>query len=208
MRLCVNSAFSATSLAQNTNYTITVKANDNAGNTAESSTTIKTKEATISVSTAITNGAIKVGDTVSYTPPEGLSYIVGAETAGDGLGSQTFTSSNSNVKDWKAWKINSTNNTIEIISSSSTATPLKLRNGQGWNNGINIMNSICSTLYSNKSKGISARNMNETDYNNKDSKLGNTIINKRNCLLANRKINDYLGYDCYCFRCLSGGTIR
>ena len=143
----------------------------------------------------------------SYTPPASKISTVAATDSGYSS-SQTFTTSNSNITEWKVWKINSINKTIEIISSIPTATSLKLCGYSGYNNSINIMNSICSTLYSNSNKGISARSMNETDYNNKDTTLGGSIINKRNCFLASCRIVDYLGYNNYDIRSLSSGGIN
>lgn len=126
---------------------------------------------------------IKVGDTVSYTPPTGRTSTVATANSGYSS-SQSFTTSNSNVTTWKVWKIDSTNNKIEILSSDSTATPLYLTGATGYNQGPGIMNKICSDLYSNSSKGITSRSFDVVDIEEAMEetlgiKIGTTAFNNK-----------------------------
>ena len=62
---------------------------------------------------------------------------------------------------WKVWKIDKTNNTIEIVSAS-TATNFYLTGATGYNQGPGIMNNICLALYS-RSNDITARSLDGQD---------------------------------------------
>ena len=142
-----SSNYTYTGLDIGSDYKLKVVVTDNVGNTTEKETTVS---------------GIKVGDTINYTPPTNRSYTVKAANSGY-TSDQTFNSSNSAMNTWKVWKIDKTNNTIEILSTTSTATLLYLSGATGYNQGPGIMNNICSALYSNSDKGITARSLDGLD---------------------------------------------
>ena len=113
----------------------------------------------LGIADAISKG-IKVGDTVTYTPPT-ASYTVAKENSAYSS-DQTFTT-DSSMTTWKVWKIDTTNNTIEIVSASATGTKLHLTGATGYNQGPGIMNNICLALYSDSGKGITARSLDGQD---------------------------------------------
>lgn len=140
-----------TELEANTEYNITVKSYDNAGNISKESmvTPVKTKslEETISAST-------EIGKYVNYKPTNG-TYIVESRYSGY-TENQTF-STETDLK-WRIWTID--NNNLYLISEEHTASLLKLAGFLGYNNGVTLIDNACSSCYSNNSyEGITVRNL-------------------------------------------------
>ena len=192
------STFSANGLSKGTNYTIKVIVSDKAGNIADKEILVKTIASTIA--NAIASG-IKVGDTVYYSPPTGKSYTA----TGTGSNNQTFTSETNPMTTWKVWKIDSSNKTIEIVSSKPTDQSLTLGGLDGWNNHHNIINNICSELYSDKNTGITARSIARSDlrteYTDKDD-----ILNSRSSWADGEKGEGWWEGDyCYNVRVIGPG---
>ena len=101
---------------------------------------------------------IQVGDTVYYNPPSNKSYTA-EKTYTGASADQTLTSDNSSVTVWKVWKIDKVNHIIEIVSSDATGTALTLAGENGFNNGVKILNDACDTLYTDETRGITAKSM-------------------------------------------------
>ena len=161
-------------LIQTLKYDVRTYTTDNAGNSSYSavesiltktvpgSITFEVTPSPILVKNAVGSNLLKIGDTISYTPLSDLSYTVKQNDSGHSA-DQTFTSSNSSMTTWKVWDIDTTNKTIQLVSADNTSTTLTLGGANGDNNGVQILNDLCSYLYSDSSKGITARSMDAKD---------------------------------------------
>lgn len=121
-----------------------------------------TKKVIPTVEDAIKNG-IGVGDTVTYKPV-GEEILIAKSVSGSSE-DKTIKPEDAVMETWKVWKINS-DNTIQLVSASNpgkSGTDLDITLGgvEGYNNGPQILNNICSKLYS--GTGIKARNMDAKD---------------------------------------------
>ena len=102
---------------------------------------------------------LKVGDYINYKPDteEGKTYSL--------LGAQSGYSSNQTIAkeplNWRILKIKD-DGSIDIISDPTNNT-VGFRNALGYNNGVYLLNDICKELYSNTSKGVTARSVNLKD---------------------------------------------
>ncbi len=117
---------------------------------------------------------IKVGDYVNYTPTPGTYEISDDITGLTGYtsnnftptGSQTFTTPiGEQALKWRVWKIDEESGKIEIISATPTTEKINLRGANGYNHGVDILNDMCKTLYSNEN--AIARSMTIEDINSK-----------------------------------------
>lgn len=144
-------SFTATNLKEGTNYEINVETADIAGNIGRKKINATTKKI----------GVLQIGDYVNYTPPQDQSFKVGTELSDRKKGEQIFDSTNSGINVWRIWKINS--DSIEIVSSEATNTPLYLGGPTGYSQGPEVLNNICSTLYSCPIKNIVARSLDQLD---------------------------------------------
>ena len=102
---------------------------------------------------------LKVGDYINYKPDteEGKTYSL--------LGAQSGYSSNQTIAkeplNWRILKIKD-DGSIDIISDL-TNNGVYFYGELGYNNGVYLLNDICKELYSNTSKGVTARSVNLKD---------------------------------------------
>ena len=143
-----------------------------------------------SLAKAYADGKLKLGDEVAYTPASGHTYTSekwGADDTRPGYDiNQTLstddyeTRTGSKSTKWKVIGVNTKTGTVNLIS----AEPLKVKKSsgnydtyriygkEGYNNGINELNKMCSVFgYGNGATGARSANINDIDkalYNKKD----------------------------------------
>lgn len=117
--------------------------------------------------TKITREILKIGDYVEYTPDTASAYSLTTAVSG-------YTSNQSIPQETMKWQIMSVNEdgTVDLISETSTSQKVYLFGNLGYNNGVWILNDICSKQYSNKSLGITARSIKLEDIESKFSDKG------------------------------------
>ena len=121
---------------------------------------------------------LEIGSTVHYDPngtystdEEGrnpLSETYSGST--DNPDSISSSSDEFNIDTWKVFDINETTGEVILVPQSSTNSAggyIYLERAQGYNNGVKILNDVCSALYGDSSKGITARSINITDIEGK-----------------------------------------
>lgn len=124
---------------------------------------------------------LEIGSTVSYNPsgtylwdseycssPENTSY---EKTLNSATG-QPF-----NIDAWKVFDINEETGEVTLVpdhstddgndGSLATSGTVYLREAQGYNNRVKLLNDACSALYGDSSKGITARSINIEDIEGK-----------------------------------------
>ena len=121
---------------------------------------------------------LQVGDVINYNPSGTYSwdrnYATSNSTATDTLSSNTGQSFN--VSKWKVLSIDKSTGKIEMVPATTPSGTVILQGAQGYNNAVKLLNDACSSLYSDTSKGITARSIAEEDF----VKVGGTKwINKR-----------------------------
>ena len=143
---------------------------NNYGGTASKTNDGFPVNATVDGKTFIVNGdgnvgvpqdrtGLKVGDYINYKPDteEGKTYSL--------LGAQSGYSSNQTIAkeplNWRILKIKD-DGSIDIISDL-TNNGVYFYGELGYNNGVYLLNDICKELYSNTSKGVTARSVNLKD---------------------------------------------
>ena len=104
---------------------------------------------------------IEVGDYVNYTPDSAEAYSKSKLA-------ESITGSSSNSADlaqdklnWQVLRIYD-DGSMDLIGSP-TSKKVYFQDVLGYNNGVYVMNDICESLYSKKSKGITARSVNLED---------------------------------------------
>ena len=102
---------------------------------------------------------LKVGDYINYKPDtaEGKTYSLLGTQSGH-HSDQIISQENLN---WRILKIND-DGSIDIISDL-TNNKIYFNGALGYNNGVYLLNDICKELYSNISKGVTARSVNLKD---------------------------------------------
>ena len=164
-----SSSYTFTGLQSGTTYSIKTKLTDKAGNSSETSAiSEKTKFDVVTVSEAVLNGNIKVGDIVMYTAPPYHEYSISKTYTGDDddyrYGTDTTYLCNARIQKWRVWSVNNTNHTIELMNDPTEGTTrLTLAGSAGYNNASKLLNDICQKLYTNSSKGITARSFDSVD---------------------------------------------
>ena len=143
---------------------------NNYGGTASKTNDGFPVNATVDGKTFIVNGdgnvgvpqdrtGLKVGDYINYKPDteEGKTYSL--------LGAQSGYSSNQTIAketlNWRILKIKD-DGSIDIISDL-TSNRAYFQGALGYNNGVYLLNDICKELYSNTTKGVTARSVNLKD---------------------------------------------
>lgn len=114
---------------------------------------------------------IEVGDIVNYSPSGtynwNAEYATSYATTDSNYQSsnQILNSSEDNFKitQWKVLNVDEENRKIDMVPIAPTTGNVKLHGAQGYNNAVYLLNEACSKLYSNESKGISARSINMDD---------------------------------------------
>ena len=102
---------------------------------------------------------LKVGDYINYKPDtaEGKTYsLLGAQSGY--ISNQTIAKE---ILNWRILKING-DGSIDIISNP-TSNSVYFQGALGYNNGVYLLNDICKELYSNTTKGVTARSVNLKD---------------------------------------------
>ena len=117
----------------------------------------------------VPRSSLKVGDYVSYTPDTATTAYSLPSTVSGYSSDQTI----SQEKDLK-WQIFSINDdgTIDLISSTSTSSEVYLTNAVGYNNGVFVLNDICSKLYANNELNAISRSIKQEDITDKMNSTG------------------------------------
>ena len=174
-------------VTQNGTYTFTVTGTVNG----------ETSTKTVNVTVNQFNSEPKIGDYVNYTydttDKDGNALTYTLPSTKSGFSDQTIEQSSETLQ-WRILDIyedESGNEMIDLASATSTSNIVYFHGALGYNNGVYLLNDICATLYSNSSKGITARSINLEDtekhlttaglnarnnytYTNGDSKYGET----------------------------------
>ena len=113
---------------------------------------------------------LKVGDYINYKPDtaEGKTYpLLGAQSGYSN--DQTIAKETLN---WRILKIKA-DGSIDIISDP-TSNNVYFQGALGYNNGVYLLNDICKELYSNTTKGVTARSVNLKDMEDWLTEAGKT----------------------------------
>lgn len=147
-------------------YKVKVKATDVNNNSSYASKTIE---------------KFKIGDYVNYTydttDKDGNALTYSLPTTQSGYSSSQTIEQNTTTLQWRILNIDEENDTIDLVSAEPTDNVVYLQGALGYNNGVYLLNDICATLYSNSSKGITARSINLEDT---EKHLTTAGLNKRN----------------------------
>ena len=106
---------------------------------------------------------IQIGDYVNYTydiDSASSSYTLESKYSGY---SSNQTIAQTTGLTWKVLNVDKENDTVDIISTNPTSSPVNFYNILGYNNGPYLMNEICKAQYSNKTLGVNARSINLLD---------------------------------------------
>ena len=109
---------------------------------------------------------IKVGDIISYSPSGTYSWDKSYATSNE-TGTQTLNSASGqsfNVSKWKVLSIDKAKGKIEMVPETIPSGTVTLQGAQGYNNAVKLLNDVCSSLYSDTTKGITARSITEEDF--------------------------------------------
>ena len=113
---------------------------------------------------------LKVGDYIKYNPDtaDGKTYSL--------LGTQSGYSNDQTIAketlNWRILKIKA-DGSIDIISDP-TSNKVWFQGALGYNNGVYLLNDICKELYSNTTKGVTARSVNLKDMEDWLTEAGKT----------------------------------
>ena len=102
---------------------------------------------------------IKIGDKVNYN--EGTGYTTKITNCGDRNYNKDIESED---LEWRVLGISNRGN-IELVSTTSTTKSVVLKGYTGYDNEINILNTICQNLYANGKGALSGRSLNVDDIN-------------------------------------------
>lgn len=107
---------------------------------------------------------LQIGDYVSYTPSG--TYKWQAKYYSSTRNSDVTLNSGTNdyqISSWRVLSIDKVTKKIELVATNETTGKVCLREAQGYNNGVKLLNDACNSLYGNTEKGISARSINIDD---------------------------------------------
>ena len=105
---------------------------------------------------------VYVGDRVDYHPQTDITtYSIEEKYSG-----YPDTTYNQEELEWTVFNIRE-DGKIELISASPTTSKIGLKGARGYNNGVYILNNLCSTLYSNPHIGATTRSLNIEDIQDK-----------------------------------------
>ena len=148
----------------NSNGKVTAKKAGSAVITITGNETGKTFTVNITVKPKI---ELQVGDTIRYTPSTVNTYswdqtLATSSAAADAtpLELKSGAGQTYNISEWYVLSIDGDNITMVPKTPSAGVT---LQGAQGYNNAVKLLNDACSTLYSDSSKGITARSINIED---------------------------------------------
>ena len=120
---------------------------------------------------------LEVGATVTYTPSgtydEWTTAHSGWDTSyslasGSSYSADDTTLTDMTISSWKVFKIDEETGEVKLIPSAPTTNELYLKGADGYNNSVKLLNDACSSLYSDSSKGITARSINIDDIEDKE----------------------------------------
>ena len=125
----------------------------------------ETSNKTVTVTVNQYKSAFNIGDYVNYTYDEGteespITYSLASTQSG--YSDQTVTQSTTTLK-WRILNIDEASGKIDLISDAPTSNTVYFQGALGYNNGVYLLNDMCAALYSNSSKGITARSINLED---------------------------------------------
>ena len=106
---------------------------------------------------------LEIGSTVKY---ESSGTYDNWKSDYSGTEDTTTTTLNAKDGDFKidTWRVlDIKNGNIILVPSRPASGAVRLKGEQGYNNGVKLLNDACSSLYSNSSKGITARSINIGD---------------------------------------------
>ena len=111
---------------------------------------------------------LEVGDTVIYKP-RGAYNWTGEYCYYTRLNDIILNSNEEAYKidEWRVFSIDKSTKKVELVPKTVATGSVTLGGNQGYNNGVKLLNDACNSLYGNKKKGISARNINIKDIENK-----------------------------------------
>ena len=132
---------------------------------------------------------LKVGDYINYKPDteDGKTYSL--QSTQSGYSPQTITKETLN---WRILKING-DGSIDIISDP-TSNIVYFQGALGYNNGVYLLNDICKELYSNTTKGVTARSVNLKDMEDWLTDAGRTARNEYTNSSSNVKYGETKTY--------------
>lgn len=150
---------------------------------------------------------LEIGDNVTYIPPE-ASYLWDGKYSGEGKDEDengeidkteiNNTDSNYSITKWKVLNIKGSK--VDLVASKQTVGKLYLSNPQGYNNAVKLLNDACSTLYSNKEKGITARSINIEDIEDKLTKEAMNSIAQTTAIYNGKIVAYYNNQDMNTYR--------
>ena len=129
----------------------------------------------------VIKGGAKVGDSVTYIPPEVTDAKWSAEYSGlkdsgistDTVLNNTLDEINTNSFKVTKWRVLSVKNgKVNLISENQTTGKVYLGYVNGYNNAVKLLNDSCNTLYGDKAKGIEGRSIKIEDIEEKMTEEG------------------------------------
>ena len=144
---------------------------------------------------------LQVGSTVYYNPDGTYEWKSKyCSSPEDKTYQKTLDSSSGafDLQKWRVFDINETTGEIKLVSIHSTQVDeiseegtVYLKGAQGYNNSVQLLNEACSNLYSDKEKGIIARNININDI---EKKMKEEMLDKikENSNYEKQVTNNYL----------------
>ncbi|MBR2786998.1 MAG: VWA domain-containing protein [Clostridia bacterium] len=133
----------------------------------------------------------KVGDTVYYSPSG--TYTWDATYATSSSITKTVLSSQEGgsfrITEWKVLSVDEESGNVEIVPAEASISTRNVRfqGAQGYNNAVYLLNEACSKLYSDASKGITARSINEDDFIKAGKREKATDTEQENALVRFRR---------------------
>ncbi len=113
----------------------------------------------VEVETGVRPG-LEIGDYVNYTYDSSSTYNLSQNTSGYTDGDVKITQTQG--MKWRILNIHE-DGTVDLISETPTNTGPHFGGYLGYNNGVLVINDICSDFYSNSALGVEARNINLKD---------------------------------------------
>ncbi len=106
---------------------------------------------------------LEVGSPVTYSPSGTYNWQAKycSTTKTDDVTLSSTDGESFNLTEWRVLSIE--NGKVELVPTNSTSGKVYLGQAQGYNNGVKLLNDACNSLYSNTSKGITARSLNIED---------------------------------------------
>ena len=139
-----------------------------------------------------------IGSKVTYTPEAGTynwqaEYCSSTKEVGTDDVMLNNADANYKITNWRVYSIDESTGEVELVPTAPTGGTVYLGQAQGYNNAVKLLNDACSSLYSDRGKGITARSMNIKDiekkmteeglksaheYINEGTKYGNQVTRK------------------------------